>query len=220
MNCSAVFFDLDGTLLDTLEDLADAANEVLQRQGYQPHAVEEYNSFVGDGLQTLIDRILPEGASEHEREESAVLFKSIYGHNWHHKTTPYDGIPALLDQLQDARIRLAILSNKPHEYTQMYVQHYFPNVPFEIILGQRSGIPKKPDPAGAVELAEKMNLEPEHCIFVGDTGGDMQTGKRAGMQTIGVLWGFRSADELRMHGADLLVATPAELARILCARDS
>ena len=220
MNCSAVFFDLDGTLLDTLEDLADAGNEVLQRQGYPPHAVEKYNYFVGDGLQKLIDRILPEGATEGELEESVALFKSIYGQNWHRKTKPYDGIPSLLDQLQDAQIRLAILSNKPHDFTQMCVQHYFPDTSFEIVLGQRSGIPKKPDPAGAVELAKKINLEPEHCVFVGDTGGDMQTGKRAGMQTIGVLWGFRNANELRMNGADLLVSTPAELARILCARDS
>lgn len=220
MNCSAVFFDLDGTLLDTLEDLADAGNEVLQRQGYPPHAVEKYNSFVGDGLRALIRRILPEGATELEFEQSAVLFKSVYGNNWHRKTTPYDGIPSLLDQLQEVRTRLAILSNKPHEFTQMCVQHYFPNVPFEIVLGQRSGIPRKPDPAGAVELAEKMNLEPGNCVFVGDTKGDMQTGKRAGMQSIGVLWGFRDADELRKHGADLLVSSPAELAALLCANRS
>lgn len=218
MNCSAVLFDLDGTLLDTLEDLADAGNEVLQRQGYPPHAVEKYNYFVGDGLQTLIDRILPEDATMGEVAQSVALFKSIYEQNWHRKTKPYDGIPSLLDQLQDARIRLAILSNKPHDFTQMCIQHYFSDISFEIVLGQRSGVPKKPDPAGAIELAEKMKLEPANCVFVGDTQCDMQTGKRAGMRTIGVLWGFRDADELRMNGADLLVASPADLATVLCAK--
>jgi len=213
MSSPAVIFDLDGTLLDTLEDLAFAGNKALEQCGYGVHPVEKYRYFVGDGLKTLIDRITPSGADEQQKKHCFDLFKSIYGRCWHDRTRPYDGITALLASLKQDGRRLCILSNKPHDFTLLCVSHFFENDLFELVLGQRDGVAKKPHPAGALEIAHGLGLGAGSCIYVGDTKVDMETGKSAGMYTIGVLWGFRDGAELRENGADMLVETPDELAR-------
>jgi len=215
MSSPPILFDLDGTLLDTLDDLAFAGNQALEQCGHPVHPVEKYRYFVGDGLATLIDRITPSSAGEEEKTQCFDLFRSIYSQCWHDRTRPYDGITAMLATVKQAGRRLCILSNKPHDFTLLCVSHFFDDDVFELVLGQREGVAKKPHPAGALEIAQRMGVAPGSCLYVGDTRVDMETGKSAGMFTIGVLWGFRDSAELQENGADVLVQTPDELARIV-----
>ncbi|MEE4242018.1 MAG: HAD family hydrolase [Desulfopila sp.] len=215
MHYSSVIFDLDGTLLDTLEDLADAGNKVLMQSGYPTHPVEAYKYFVGDGLQALIEKITPESATHADVSTCFDLFKTVYAQGWRIKTSLYPGVEDLLNGLRKAGLNVAVLSNKPHDFTLLCVDHFFPRVSFQSVYGQREGVPKKPDPAGALHIAAELGVEPESCVYVGDTKIDMHTGKSAGMFTIGVLWGFRTADELREHGADILVQHPTELLDVI-----
>lgn len=210
-----VIFDLDGTLLDTLEDLAAAGNHVLEHFNYPVHTVDEYRYFVGDGLQTLIDRIVPASVNQEDRDNCLQLFRTFYGEHWHDRTEIYAGVETLLSTLKKAGRRLAILSNKPHDFTMMCAAHFFDKNLFELVLGQRPEVAKKPHPAGALEIARRTGAVPGSCIYVGDTKVDMTTGKAAGMFTIGVLWGFREAAELRENGADMLVKTPDDLTKAI-----
>lgn len=214
-SCQAAIFDLDGTLLDTLEDLGDCMNRVLERHGYPPHPVRAYRFFVGDGFESLVRRSLPES----RRQEAEIRSldreaRAEYAEHWADKTRPYDGIPELLEALSRRGIRLAILSNKPHDFTRRIAAHYFPDGLFEHVIGSREGRPRKPDPAAALEIADAWGLPPEQIQYLGDTDTDMQTGRRAGMFTVGVLWGFRPREELLEHGAQALVAAPAEIQRL------
>lgn len=211
MSLKAIIFDLDGTLLDTLDDLAYASNRVLDECGFPQHPVENYKNFVGDGLRVLMQRILPATSSENKVDECCERFTRIYASCWDRRSRPYPGILDMLSQLRENRLQLAVLSNKPHKFTAAYIDRFFPHHRFELVFGQREGVPKKPDPAGALEIAEKLALPPAECLYVGDTGVDMQTGKAAGMFTVGVLWGFRELSELQHHGADLIVKNPSEI---------
>jgi len=212
----AIIFDLDGTLLDTLEDLANSMNKVLKSQGLPIHDKEKYKYFVGNGMYNLALRTLPLD----KREESYVrhchaLVKEEYGKRWADTTKPYKGIPELLDKLTALRYKLAVLSNKPHEFTLLTVKKLLERWRFDAVLGERSGIPRKPDPAGALEIASLLNIAPKEFLYLGDTGTDMVTAKASGMYAVGVLWGFRKADELLENGADVLIKTPIELLEIL-----
>lgn len=216
MKIEAIVFDLDGTLLDTLDDLADSMNAVLHRLGFPTHGREAYKYFVGDGMDKLVERALP------PTERTPVLIsealramKEEYGRRWNLKTRPYPGIPDLLDALSARGIPLAILSNKPHEATQMAVAELLPRWEFRLVLGARPSLPKKPDPQGARRIAETLGIPPERFFYLGDTGTDMQTALRAGMHPVGVLWGFRAAKELRENGASLLLDWPTHLLNYL-----
>lgn len=211
MNQKTVIFDLDGTLLDTLEDLAYASNLVLAECGHPEHPVEKYRYFVGDGLRVLMERIVPSTCTPADIDHCCTLFNRIYGEYWDRATRPYPGIDEMLQQLGRVGVRLAVLSNKPHQFTTVYVDRFFPGHRFDLVFGQREGVKKKPDPAGAYEIAEKLGVRPAQCIYVGDTAVDMQTGKSAGMFTIGVLWGFRTLEELKENNADLIVHHPREI---------
>lgn len=211
MSPKVIVFDLDGTLLNTLEDLADACNGMLMECGYPSHPVDAYKYFVGDGLRVLVDRITPEGLSKDDLDHCCNLFNDIYSRCWHNKTTQYEGIHEMLSKLQKNGMQLAVLSNKPHHFTTVCVDRFFPEHRFDVVFGQREGVNKKPDPAGALEIAELMNVRPAECIYVGDTAVDMQTGKAAGMFTVGVLWGFRDITELQENNADILVKRPMEI---------
>lgn len=211
MSFHAVLFDLDGTLVDTLQDLADSGNQMLAMCGYPGHPVDAYRYFVGDGISTLIRRIVPSSLSDRECEDCVRKFSEIYALNWQRNSCPYPGIHAMLAGLKDAGFRLAVLSNKPHEFTREFVTYYFPAETFEVVFGQRSGVEKKPDPAGALEIAGLMAIPPTKWLYIGDTAVDMQTGKSAGMFTIGVLWGFRDRQELQDHRADKIVHHPMEI---------
>jgi phosphoglycolate phosphatase len=211
MSYQAAVFDLDGTLVDSLQDLAETGNQVLNMYGYPLHPVDAYRYFVGDGLSTLIKRILPLSRPETEHEEHIRSFSEIYARSWRRNSCPYPGIHAMLAGLKEAGLRLAVLSNKPHVFTREFVAYFFPEGTFEVVFGQRPEIGKKPDPAGALEIAGLMAVRPDECLYIGDTAVDMQTGKSAGMFTIGVLWGFRDQDELQEHRADMIVHHPMEI---------
>lgn len=209
---SAVIFDLDGTLLDTLDDLADSANEALAACGFPAHPVDAYRTFVGDGMAVLIERILPE-ASRTTGEVNRVLevYRAAYGRRWKAKTRPYPGIEELLTGLTAGGIPLAVLSNKPQAYTEICMAHFLGHHRFELIFGQRDHVTRKPDPAGAHEIAAELGLDVTEILFIGDTATDMDTATAAGMIPVGVLWGFRQEAELRAHGAQHLVGRPEEI---------
>ena len=212
MKYKGIIFDLDGTLLDTLEDLADAANATLEHFSFPVHPRDSYRYFVGEGLKTLMQRIVP-GSSATDDELNGYMkkFGEIYSQKWNARSAPYHGIPEMIASLSAAGLQLAVLSNKPHGFTEICVETFFPEKPFVYVYGQREGIPKKPDPAGAFELAEKMGLGVEEILYVGDTSTDMKTGNSAGMKTIGVEWGFRERAELEENNAWRIVSTPAEV---------
>lgn len=167
---------------------------------------------------TLMERILPQDRREPETIKTAMsLFDRIYGQHWHDRTAPYAGVPEMLTQLVDAGVQVAILSNKPHDFTLLCVKQLLPQWPFQPIFGQREGIAKKPDPAGAQEAAELLGCTPQEVLYVGDTSIDMHTARAAGMDPVGVLWGFRGADELKEAGAAHLISHPQELLAIALA---
>ncbi len=216
MRCKAVVFDMDGTLLDTLEDLAEAMNRVLERQGFPTHPVESYRRFVGSGAGQLVARALPAEAQEGSiRRRSLEAFLSEYGANWKTKTRLYEGISGLLDALCSRNLALAVLTNKPQAFAELCVHEFLSGWPFGLILGQQPGVPVKPDPTAPRQLLRYLGVLPEEVLYLGDTDVDMFTAVNAGMYPIGVLWGFRTGEELRMAGARETIAHPMELMRIL-----
>lgn len=215
MKYHAVLFDLDGTLLDTLDDLADSVNLALRRLGLPEHPAEAYKRFVGDGIENLVRRAVPENQRDPATlAECTNLTREHYAARWAEKTRPYDGVPDLLDTLTARGIRMAVFSNKPDEFTQLCVQRLLAGWHFEIVLGATPTLPRKPDPAGARLIAKQLQLEPADVIYLGDTDTDMQTAVAAGMFPAGALWGFRTADELIAHGARTLIQHPMDLLHI------
>ena len=211
-NCRAAIFDLDGTLLDTLKDIADAANRALASRGFPTHPHEAFRWFVGDGSRILMTRALPEDQRTDGQIDACLnAFKSNYNDNWDRSTRPYDGIPELIAALMKLEFTMAVVTNKPHQFTGMMMSRYFSGNPFNPVLGQRDGIPKKPDPLQALSAAEEMGHSPEACIFLGDSEVDMETARRAGMQAVGVSWGFRPRRELIDAGARAIIDHPLEL---------
>jgi phosphoglycolate phosphatase len=212
MQFDAIIFDLDGTLLDTLEDIADAMNQALEAGGFPKHPLESYRHFVGDGVRMLATRTLPEGSRDDDTiTRFTAQMREAYARNWDNKTAPYPGIPELLDALVERGITMAVLSNKPDDFTKLCVEKLLPGWQFAAVLGHREGLALKPDPAGAVEVAARLTVPRERILYVGDSGMDMQTAVRAGMVPLGVLWGFRSRDELLAAGAVSLAGTPSHV---------
>lgn len=206
----AILFDLDGTLIDTLDDLADATNRVLIARGYPPHPAAAYRYYVGEGARVLIQRALPEPARTPANVEACLAaFREDYGINWRVKTQPYPGIPAMLDGLVSRGIQLSVLSNKPHNNVVDIVSTFLGRWSFDQVFGQREGVPTKPNPTGALEVARAMQVTPAEVVFLGDSGVDMLTAVAAGMYPAGVLWGFREAEELLAAGAQVLLPDPA-----------
>ena len=216
MRYKAILFDLDGTLLDTLEDLATAANRALGTLGLPAHPTDAYRVFVGDGLRTLAERILPgEQRSAAQVDALVVAFEREYSRTWNERTAPYAGVPEMLDRLTGDGYRMSVLSNKPDAFTRLCVEQLLPHWTFAPLYGQRPGVPKKPDPAAALAIAAELGLDPAEVLYLGDTATDMHTARAAGMAAVGVLWGFRTADELRAAGARHLITHPGELAPLL-----
>jgi len=216
MTYKAVLFDLDGTLLDSIEDLGDSLNRVLDQNGFPTHNRDAYCRFVGDGATNLIKRALPEEKRMNTIIRSCLdAFLEDYDKNWNVKTRLYEGIQELLDALASRGIKMAVLSNKPHKYTIKCMDGFLPDWNFDVVLGQRDDVPRKPDPAGALEIAEKLQLLPSDFLYLGDTETDMKASIGAGMFPVGVLWGFRSAEELRDNGAKVLINKPLELLELL-----
>lgn len=215
MRYQAALFDLDGTLLDTLDDLADCTNGVLSDFGLPTHPVDSYRYFVGNGWEKLAHRAAPAGTAETTLREIADTMGKRYAAGWDRKTRIYDGIPDLLDALAGRGLTLTVLSNKPDVFTQIMVKHFFGEKRFTIVLGARTGVPPKPDPAAALEIASRLGIPPARFLYLGDTNTDMRTGVSAGMHAVGVAWGFRPIEELREAGAAVIIKTPLEAAALL-----
>ena len=212
-----VVFDLDGTLLNTLYDLSDSVNQALETYGYSGHSSEEYKKMIGGGFYNLIERSLPKEARSGEIIEKVLEeFLSVYDRNYINRTAPYDGIEELVRQLAEKGIRLGVNSNKRTDYTQALVRKFFPETAFVAVIGNCREYPKKPDPAAALEIASRMGLAPAEIVYIGDSKTDMLTGENAGMDTIGVTWGFRDEEELRKYNATKVVRNPGEILEYIC----
>jgi phosphoglycolate phosphatase len=212
----AVLFDLDGTLLDTLADIANAVNTALASLGFPPHPVEAYRHFVGDGIDVLALRVLPE--NRRAPADAAACLAAInreYGAGLLVKTRPFSGVSEMLSRCAARGLKLGVVSNKPHELALRSVAASFDGSLFSVILGERKNAPTKPDPTLALEAAAALSVVPGQCLYVGDSGIDMKTAVNAGMFPVGVLWGFRDAAELLASGAKTLIEKPSELLTVL-----
>lgn len=216
MKYQAVVFDLDGTLLDTIDDLADSMNAVLTARELPTHPVERYKTYVGDGVVALVRRALPAGYTDsHDLDEVVAEMRESYAARWDKKSVPYDGVDAMLAELTHRGLKRAVLSNKPHDFTQLCVDRLLDGHAFDMVVGVSDAVPPKPEILGARHICKELGLSPEQCLYLGDTDTDMKTGKAAGMFTVGCTWGFRTAEELRDNGADALVDRPGDVLRLL-----
>ena len=214
MTYRAVLFDVDGTLINSLADIGNAMNRSLAAFSLPEWPLEDYRILVGDGARKLAERAI------RDRQDLLEKVLGIYQRDYSgHNTVlsaPYDGIPDLLHALLEAGLKLVVLSNKPDADTKRMMAHYFPNVPFAAVVGQKEGVPLKPDPTGAIRIAEEIGLPPASFLYLGDTSVDMVCAKRAGMLPVGVLWGFRTEKELRESGAEMLLSHPMDLLKRIC----
>lgn len=209
MMYQAVLFDLDGTLTNTLEDIAFAMNRALRLHGLGEHPVAAYRYFVGDGAKTLAHRVVGE---RHDLEADVLQdYQAYYQEHSLVKSRPYDGVAEMLRALQEKGVKLCVFSNKPHADTCRVVAHFFPEIRFDAVRGQMEGVPVKPDPAGALAIAQQLGVEPGDFLYLGDTNVDMRCARAAGMHPVGVTWGFREADELLEAGAERLLHHPMDL---------
>jgi phosphoglycolate phosphatase len=216
MSFRATLFDLDGTLLDTLDDIANAANRVLATRGFPAHPHPTYRNLIGDGVAKLIFRALPESHRDDATVQSCIeAYVQEYGRTWKAQTKPYAGVAEMLDALVQRGRKLAVLSNKPDHFTQQCVQELLPHWAFKVVLGASDCFPRKPSPAGALEIARRLSLAPAECLYVGDSGVDMQTARSAQMCPVGALWGFRDEAELVQAGAQFLIRQPGELVNLI-----
>ncbi|HEY9062916.1 MAG TPA: HAD family hydrolase [Pseudobacteroides sp.] len=216
MSHKAVLFDLDGTLLDTIADIANAMNYALLANGFPVYTIEEYKYLVGEGVYNLAKKALPENMQNEKAINNLVSqMKERYEKHWGDNTLPYEGIPEMLDFLTAKGHKLCVLSNKPHIFTQKIVEKFLNKWHFDVVFGERPSIPIKPDPIGALEICSIIGIHPKDFLYLGDTAVDMQTANNAGMYAVGVTWGFRKADELLKSGAKQIVHHPMEFIKLL-----
>ncbi len=216
MSVKLCIFDLDGTILYTLAAVANAGNRMLEELGFDPQPLDDYRFFCGDGAENLVRRCLRQagGFTEENVRAGNVLNRKFLAEQPLYGVKPYEGMPEALEELRRRGIRLAVFSNKPDNAAKSTVTGIYGGL-FDTVLGQTSGIPLKPDPAGALLIADGFGAKPEECLYFGDTGTDMMTGRAAGMKTVGVLWGYRDEAELRANGAEIIIGTPAEIPGLL-----
>ena len=216
MPINAILFDLDGTLLDTLDDLAESANRVLAQAGLPTHTHSAYRQFIGDGSRMLVTRAIPEDHRTPDRIEVLLTrFKDDYSRHWKTATRPYPGINDLLRELVRRGIPRAVVTNKPHAFAEDCVHHFFADTPFQMVWGQKNGVPLKPHPLPALEAAKHLQVATGECLLLGDSDVDMQTARAAGMLPVGAAWGFRPVAELTAAGAVRVVHTPQEILEYL-----
>ncbi len=217
MRIQAVVFDLDGTLLDSLADIANAANTVLQSHDFPTHSIESYRYFVGSGVRHLLCKTLPEEFHDDEQLGRRLIAEFIeeYHRTWNVESRLYDGVTQMLDELVRQELALAVLSNKPQAATSKCVNYYLPQYSFATVLGQSEHRPPKPDLTGAREVLTELGVEPQACLYLGDTAVDMQTACSAAMVPIGATWGFRDQAELEQAGAEWIIDQPLELLDIV-----
>lgn len=211
-----IIFDLDGTLLDTLEDIAISANFALTTLGFKAEESQKYRYFVGEGVIKLFENIFTSNPQNEETIHKAVhLFEEHYAKQFSKNTKLYDGVSKMLSFLQKRGYTMAILSNKPDSFTKMCVFKYLRQWNFELVYGSREGVPRKPHPEGALSIAKALHVSPDKCYYLGDTSIDMVTANSAGMIAIGALWGFRDEAELLENGAKHIVKDPSEVIKLL-----
>ncbi len=216
MKYRAVMFDLDGTLLNTLNDLGNAMNRTLEQEGFPTHPIDAYRFFVGNGARTLVTRTLPESFRNQETiDRCFTRFRADYERHWNVDTRPYDGVPDMLDALAARDMKLTVLSNKPDADAKRCVAELLPDWTFEVVLGEREGVPPKPNPTGAHDIAAHLRLSAADIMYVGDTSIDMHTAIAAHMFPVGVLWGFRPRQELEDSGAQALLTYPLDILDLL-----
>lgn len=214
MRFSGVIFDLDGTLLDTIEDIALTMNLVFGRRGFAPFSIADCMRMVGDGMEVLVRRALPGGSGDEALVDEIVQeYREAYGLAWRDHSRPYPGVPELLEGLKARGVRSAVLSNKSHPFIEIMTRELLP-FDFDAVLGALPGVPFKPDPSAALRIASDIGLPPAGFVFVGDTDIDMETARAAGMYPAGALWGFRDAANLKAGGAEVLLASPGDLLRL------
>lgn len=212
MSIKGIVFDLDGTLADSIEDIADSMNQVLEEQNQPLHNIETYKTFVGNGIRKLVERSLPENLRTPDYfAKTLERMMEVYGENCINKTKLYPGVADLLDQLQQRGLKIAVFSNKANELTQKVVEVLLAQWEVEFVIGAGGDVARKPNPQGALMAAEKMGYAPQDLMFVGDSDVDMETAKNAGMFGLGVLWGFRDAEELKAKGADAIIGNALDL---------
>ena len=210
-----VIFDLDGTLLNTIDDLADAGNWVCANHGWPTHSVDAFKYFVGNGMPRLVERMIPEEHRTPEQLKSLLAeFVARYDAHKADKTAPYPGIPEMLEQLLVAGVKMAVLTNKADPVAGPVMERYYPGM-FPMVQGALPGVPTKPDPTLLRRLMARMGAVPEQTLFVGDSNVDIRTAKNGGLTGCGVLWGFRTRSELEAEGADFIVDTPEQLAELI-----
>ncbi|MDE7437106.1 MAG: HAD family hydrolase [Muribaculaceae bacterium] len=207
---SFVIFDLDGTLLNTIADLGDACNYALRTLGYSEHALSTYNYMVGNGVRKLIERAEPDANAE-TLDKLLALFREYYDEHCTDHTTPYPGIPELLRALSEKGIAIAVATNKYQAAADRIIRHFFPDIPFVAILGQVEDRPVKPDPSIVFAVLNEHPTPKSSILFVGDSAVDMETARRACIESVGVSWGFRPISELRGAYADHIVSSPQEI---------
>jgi phosphoglycolate phosphatase len=212
----AVLFDLDGTLLNTLQDITNSVNKGLGYLGFPEHDTEAYKMLVGEGREVLAHHALPENRRDTDTVQKLLEhINAEYAIHWADNTRPYPGIPELLDGLTANSIKMAVLSNKADDLTKINVSKILSQWHFALIVGANPTVPNKPDPTAALLIAKQLNISPTEFLYLGDSGIDMETANRAGMYPVGALWGFRSADELLASGAKTLIKQPGELLNYL-----
>jgi phosphoglycolate phosphatase len=211
-----VIFDLDGTLINTIDDLAHGANHALATCGFPTHEVSSYPFFVGNGVGRLLERVLPpESRTPQIVTRVRSIFEEYYDQHLHDFTAPYPGIPELLDELASRGIKLAVASNKYQSATSRLIAHFFPRLPWVAVHGMRPDIPAKPDPSIVFNILRDVPTAKADVIYVGDSGVDMETARRACIESVGVSWGFRPVSELKQAYAEHIITTPAELLPLL-----
>lgn len=211
MNIAGVIFDLDGTLVHTIEDITGAVNEMFSRNGLPVHEVSCYRDWVGSGAVKLIERAHGGAVDEELLRKYVAEFKEIYGENLHNRSRVYDGIPGVLDRLSGEGLKLSVLSNKPHLLTHKVVSYYLSDWPFHPVMGQRDDVPRKPDPAAALEISALMDLDPADILLVGDSQNDILTALAAGMIPLGVSWGYGRLGTGTAAGNYTVIDKPSEL---------
>ncbi len=212
----ACIFDMDGTVADTITTISYFANKALNKSGFPSIDVDTYKILVGEGAKVLVKRMLDTvGVSQDYFDEVSKEYNTTYNNDFLYLTKPYDGILDMIEKLNEMGIKVTIFSNKPHETAIQVSDALFPKGSIDICYGAREGVALKPNPQGVYEILEKLDVKPEECLYIGDTGTDMLTGKAAGLYTIGVLWGFRGRKELEDNGADAIIKHPAEIIDIV-----
>lgn len=209
-----VIFDLDGTLLNTLDDLANAGNYALEKMGFPVHEIEKYKYFVGNGIPKLIERILPQNVTDEIKQQTYEIFCSYYQMHMNDFTTPYNGVLNMLEQMKQAGKKIAVVTNKADTFAKEIVNRYFGGL-VDAVYGSVEGFPKKPDPYWVNKAVNDFGADKSEVFYVGDSGVDMQTAVNAGITSCGVLWGFRQKEELIENGAAFICSDCLEIIRLV-----